>query len=169
MPIKMINNSIKVLLCTCILTVIFISSKPGYASQAKEVIKYAPFLNIGEDYTYGSVFVGDPLSENHAMSLEECKEFIKNYAVEMFKFQQERYLSLQKEGKIKDLKNFEPTEINDDNIGEYYFCWPSDATTQEQVFFRKNGYISPQTTGKIFPLGERKYTDELKPTMELIK
>lgn len=135
--------------------------------SSKKDSMYLPFMFVGNDYTYGSVFVGIPLfEEEKLMTFDECKNFIKDYAVDMFNFEQEEYNRVKSEGKIKDLTNFKPIPV-DYQIGRNYFCWPSDATSEEQSFFREHGYISPKTKNKIFPLGNRKRFKDAKINIEL--
>lgn len=134
-------------------------------------IKYSAFQQIGNDYTYGSILPGYPLSEDNEMMLEECKKFIKDEAKNDFYSSLEQYVKYKKDGNEKLAENYKPNYDNlikgEGNNGGMYFCWPSDATPEEQTFLRNNYYISPKTKDKIFPLGERKYTNEPKVKMEL--
>lgn len=157
------NNFIKIILSISLFLIIILS----FLIYSKEDYMYLPFMFVGDDYTYGSVLVGSPLfEEEKLMTFDECEKFIKDYAVNMFDFEKEEYERVKSEGKIKDLTNFKPYPV-DYQIGRHYFCWPSDATSEEQNFFRKHGYISSKTKNKIFPLGNRKRLKDAKVNMEL--
>lgn len=157
------QTSYKIILSILIFLIIILS----LLISSKKDSMYLPFMFVGEDYTYGSVLVGVPLyEEERLMTFDECEKFIKDYAVNMFDFEKDEYERIKSEGKIKDLKNFKPYHV-DYQIGRNYFCWPSDATSEEQSFFRKYGYISPKTKDKIFPLGNRKRIKDAKVNIEL--
>lgn len=138
------------------LTTIFINCV--YAENNKASVLYYPMFQdarglkrwTGEIGPYPGGYI-----EDGEFDLEKCKEIVLKDVANIYRF-----------------ANYgTKTEITGEStIGDAInFCWPSDATVEEEEFFFTYGYISPQTKDKIFPLGERKYTEEPKPAMEIIK
>lgn len=151
-----------------IITILFNMSNFVFAREKREEIIYTPMSYVGTETSYGNIFAGDILSTDD-MTLEYCKEYVKDNIKDSFIWWNNYYLSKKEKGD-KNAEHYKPMIIGESSLrGVPTFCWPSDANEEEKSFFRENGYISPQTKDKIFPLGERKYTDEPKPTMELIK
>ena len=152
-----------------LLIIINIIINYAFAVDKKEII-YIPIYFVGDEYSFGTAFPGDVLSFSD-MTLEECKMFVKTKVKEIQKKCQKIY----KEKKDSDGKNSELCNLKiqgESRIGSiYYFCWPNSSSEDEfdeRFFIREHGYISPKTMDKIFPLGERKYTNEPKIKMELI-
>ena len=142
-----------------------------FTKEKKSEITYTPYLTNGSrEYSLGIALPGIPLDDEFGnlvekISLRDCKKFLENYVLKMFELEKEQYLKSKKGNQNNYMKK--PEKTKKDKIGMFYFCWPSDANLEEQYFFREYGYISPKTKYKIFPLGERKYTNEPKVKMEL--
>ena len=158
----------KILTKKIIFLIIITISNNTFASNKKEII-YTPIRFVGEEYSFGTAFPGDVLSSDN-MTLKECKKFVKNKIKEVQKKYQKIYKE-KKENNDKDTELYNPKIYGESRVGSiYYFCWPDsnlDDEFDERFFIREHGYISPKTKDKIFPLGERKYTNEPKVKMEL--
>lgn len=148
-------------LISSIIVFIFNINLYAKSNEVKYHAMYQDIKGIGNNEPYP----GGNLDDNdEELSMEECRSIIKKEVSKISDKFNKIIKNNAKDSFYYRTHNLKGESTIDRNL---FFCWPTDATQKEEDFFYKYGYISPKTKDRIFPLGERKYTNEPKVKMEL--